>query len=83
MARFDVHLSTNSAAFHANGDSGDAPDHSATARELAQILRGLADDIDPAIRDMMPTTGGNLLRLRDHNGNRVGYATYNPTPTED
>ncbi len=58
MAKFDVALCTDSAAF------SDGP-----GLEIARILRELADEVE----------SGNLtpvIRLRDINGNRVGFASY-------
>lgn len=60
MSKFEVALSTNNAAF-ADDDLG---------YELARILRELADRIE----DGGIAGAGSVIRLRDINGNRVGFA---------
>jgi hypothetical protein len=76
--RFELHLSTNGAAF-----GTEDMDESMAQAEVARILRAAADDIEKA--DAGGYTGpvifgGSALntpvRLRDINGNRVGYWLY-------
>lgn len=58
--RLDVHLSMDGAAF----DNGPGP------LEVSRILRHLADQFD---RGVVPYDD-EPVRLKDVNGNRVGYA---------
>ena len=57
MSQFNVHIATDNDAFH--DDKG---------REIARILRILADQVERAGTD-------RVIRLRDINGARVGFAT--------
>jgi hypothetical protein len=65
MAHFAVHLSTDGAAF----DTESGGDRNT---EVARILRELADELENAAPE-----GAFFKRLRDFNGNRVGFATSN------
>lgn len=59
MAVLEVHLATSGAAFENHGDF-----------EVSRILRELADRIE---NQGLPLE--DIIRLKDTNGNRVGYAT--------
>lgn len=63
MAKFEVVICTDNAAF----DEGYVP-----GAEVARILRTLADQVEGEL------TGedAQIFRLRDLNGNRVGFASY-------
>jgi hypothetical protein len=61
MSHFAVHIGTSNDAFSLE-DNGSA--------EVARILRELAD----VIEEEQGSRG--IYRLRDVNGNRVGYATF-------
>lgn len=63
--KFELHVSTDNAAFYSGRDA----DEYDPAPELARILRALADGIEPS--RLVP---GVPIRLLDVNGNRVGYA---------
>jgi hypothetical protein len=57
--KFEVQIATDNAAFEEG-----------CGYEVARILRELADRVEES-----ELRNGDLLRLRDVNGNRVGYAT--------
>ena len=62
MSRFEMTFSTDNDAF-ADGNR---------AREIARILT----DISNRLRmEGMSAFEGGVIRLRDYNGNRVGFAT--------
>lgn len=61
MQTFSLHLSTDNAAF--GGEDGFGPGY-----EVARILRDLAFRVETGLYP------DEILRLRDTNGNRVGYA---------
>lgn len=62
MSRFEMTFNTDNDAF-ADGNR---------AAEIARILTEVAD----ALRsDGMAAFTGGVIRVRDYNGNRVGYAT--------
>lgn len=58
---YEIHLSTRGSAFTDN-----------EASEVARILRELADNIEGF---HLGLAHGEITRLKDINGNRVGYAT--------
>lgn len=66
MSHFAVHISTDGAAF-ADGNRN---------IETARLLRELADNLE------IHGDVDLLVRLRDVNGNRVGFATFN-APDEE
>jgi|JI10StandDraft_1071094.scaffolds.fasta_scaffold644519_2 hypothetical protein len=61
MAKFDVALCTDNAAFAEY-----------TGAEVARILRALADEVEGQLAEGR----SQIIRLRDRNGNRVGFASY-------
>lgn len=73
MSHFAVHISTDGAAFVRDADEAELP---LETSEVTRILRELADSID--------ADGGEqgIYRLRDVNGNRVGFATFNASDEE-
>lgn len=70
MSSFNVHIATNNAAF--KDDHGE-DDRRAERVEVARLLRQVADQLDD--------TSIGVMRLRDINGHRVGFAT-NLDPAE-
>lgn len=60
MAKFTLRVNTEGDAFQVQRSA-----------ELVSILRGLADKIDAH-----GLVEGELFRLRDSNGNRVGFAIH-------
>lgn len=63
--KFTVHISTDNAAFHPVSED----EEFRPGPEVARILRELADQVEYS--QLVP---GVPIRLRDYNGNRVGYA---------
>lgn len=63
--KFEVQINVENAAFY------DEDDNRAPGPELARILRALADRVEES-----ELRSGDLLRLFDVNGNRVGYYTF-------
>lgn len=57
---FNVRISTDNVAFEEDN----------LGLEIARILRGVADEIESGV-----IATGETIRLRDSNGNRVGFAT--------
>lgn len=62
MSTFTLTMSTDNAAFEDGNQAG----------EIARILTDLADQLRA---DGSAAFDGGVIRLRDYNGNRVGFAT--------